>query len=79
VPGTAVFPHLSTQTTPLALRANHNHPTMVKSDIAFGGVKVAGYGNELTELGVRDFLTNKVIDVVASTPRSAIDRSAART
>jgi succinate-semialdehyde dehydrogenase/glutarate-semialdehyde dehydrogenase len=26
-----------------------NHPTMVKSDIPFGGVKVSGYGNELTE------------------------------
>jgi succinate-semialdehyde dehydrogenase/glutarate-semialdehyde dehydrogenase len=41
-----------------------NHPTMVKSDIPFGGVKVSGYGNELTELGIREFVTNKVIDVV---------------
>jgi succinate-semialdehyde dehydrogenase/glutarate-semialdehyde dehydrogenase len=41
-----------------------NHPTMVKSDIPFGGVKVSGYGNELTKLGVREFVTNKVIDVV---------------
>jgi succinate-semialdehyde dehydrogenase/glutarate-semialdehyde dehydrogenase len=41
-----------------------NHPTMVQSDIPFGGVKVSGYGNELTELGIREFVTNKVIDVV---------------
>jgi succinate-semialdehyde dehydrogenase/glutarate-semialdehyde dehydrogenase len=41
-----------------------NHPTMVKSDIPFGGVKVSGYGNELTELGIREFVTNKVIDIV---------------
>ncbi len=41
-----------------------NHPTMVKSDIPFGGLKVSGYGNELTELGIREFVTNKVVDVV---------------
>jgi succinate-semialdehyde dehydrogenase/glutarate-semialdehyde dehydrogenase len=27
-------------------------------------MKVSGYGNELTELGIREFVTNKVIDVV---------------
>jgi succinate-semialdehyde dehydrogenase/glutarate-semialdehyde dehydrogenase len=41
-----------------------NHPTTVKADIPFGGMKVSGYGNELTELGIREFVTNKVIDVV---------------
>jgi succinate-semialdehyde dehydrogenase/glutarate-semialdehyde dehydrogenase len=41
-----------------------NHPTMVKADIPFGGVKVSGYGNELTELGIREFVTNKVVGVV---------------
>jgi succinate-semialdehyde dehydrogenase/glutarate-semialdehyde dehydrogenase len=41
-----------------------NHPTMVKADIPFGGVKASGYGNELTEFGIREFVTNKVIGVV---------------
>jgi succinate-semialdehyde dehydrogenase/glutarate-semialdehyde dehydrogenase len=41
-----------------------NHPTMVKADIPFGGVKGSGYGNELTEFGIREFVTNKVIDLV---------------
>jgi succinate-semialdehyde dehydrogenase/glutarate-semialdehyde dehydrogenase len=41
-----------------------NHPTMCKADIPFGGVKVSGYGNELTEFGIREFVTNKVVDVV---------------
>lgn len=41
-----------------------NHPTMVKSDIPFGGVKTSGYGSELTEFGIREFVTNKVVDIV---------------
>jgi succinate-semialdehyde dehydrogenase/glutarate-semialdehyde dehydrogenase len=41
-----------------------NHPTMVKADIPFGGVKNSGFGNELTEFGIREFVTNKVVGVV---------------
>lgn len=41
-----------------------NHPTMVKADIPFGGIKRSGYGHELTNLGIQEFINKKVIDVV---------------
>ena len=41
-----------------------NHPTMVKADIPFGGVKHSSYGRELTNLGIQEFINKKVIDVV---------------
>lgn len=41
-----------------------NHPTMVKADIPFGGVRNSGYGRELTNLGIKEFVNQKVIDVV---------------
>lgn len=41
-----------------------NHPTMVRADIPFGGVKNSGFGTELTEFGIREFVTNKVVGVV---------------
>lgn len=41
-----------------------NHPTMVKADIPFGGVRNSGYGRELTNLGIKEFVNHKVIDVV---------------
>lgn len=40
-----------------------NHPTMVKADVPFGGVKGSGYGHELTDLGIAEFLNKKVIGV----------------
>lgn len=41
-----------------------NHPTGVKADIPFGGVKGSGYGHELIGLGFDEFINIKVIDVV---------------
>ncbi|WP_392508442.1 aldehyde dehydrogenase family protein [Naumannella halotolerans] len=40
-----------------------NHPTGVKADIPFGGVKNSGYGHELIDLGFNEFLNIKVIGV----------------
>jgi hypothetical protein len=37
----------------------------------------SGYGNELTEFGIREFVTNKVIDVVDIDARSDPPRQAA--
>jgi len=42
-----------------------NHPTMVKADIPFGGIKRSGYGRELIGLGIKEFVNHKVTDVVS--------------
>lgn len=38
-----------------------NHPTGVKADIPFGGVKQSGYGHELIDLGIHEFVNIKPV------------------
>ncbi|QCE32716.1 NAD-dependent succinate-semialdehyde dehydrogenase [Acetobacteraceae bacterium] len=41
-----------------------NHPTKVEADLPFGGVKGSGYGHELIDLGLTEFVNFKLIGVV---------------
>jgi len=41
-----------------------NHPTMVKADLPFGGVRRSGYGRELIGLGLKEFVNHKLVNVV---------------
>ncbi|WP_432464191.1 NAD-dependent succinate-semialdehyde dehydrogenase [Agarivorans sp. QJM3NY_33] len=41
-----------------------NHPTMVKADLPFGGIRNSGYGRELIGLGVKEFVNHKLVNVV---------------
>jgi succinate-semialdehyde dehydrogenase/glutarate-semialdehyde dehydrogenase len=40
-----------------------NHPTMVKADLPFGGIRHSG-GREQLGLGINEFINHKLIDVV---------------
>ncbi len=41
-----------------------NHPTMVKADLPFGGIRRSGFGRELIDLGLKEFVNIKLVNVV---------------
>jgi succinate-semialdehyde dehydrogenase/glutarate-semialdehyde dehydrogenase len=48
-----------------------NQATWTAPDLPFGGVKNSGYGHELAELGIGEFVNKKLIRVAATGPRGS--------
>ena len=40
-----------------------NHPVWTEADLPFGGTKNSGYGRELSELGIQEFVNRKLIRI----------------
>ncbi|MBB2950610.1 NAD-dependent succinate-semialdehyde dehydrogenase [Sphingobacterium sp. JUb56] len=40
-----------------------NHPTWTQADLPFGGTKGSGYGREMAELGLQEFVNKKLIRI----------------
>lgn len=40
-----------------------NHPTWTQADLSFGGTKQSGFGRELSELGIHEFVNKKLIRI----------------
>jgi succinate-semialdehyde dehydrogenase / glutarate-semialdehyde dehydrogenase len=44
---------------------NINHPVWTAPQLPFGGVKNSGYGRELSEAGIREFINKKLVHIAA--------------
>lgn len=40
-----------------------NHPTWTQADLPFGGTKRSGFGRELSELGIKEFVNKKLVRI----------------